>query len=247
MAERLEPGIRTPGAASAETPSRETATAAPAGRYGRTTTSSSGGGGRGGNIATNLVLGLAVVALIGAGWMIFEQQQRLLESENTIADAEQRIGMLESRLRMTDASISESESDTNEQINFWEDEIRKLWDLSNKRNRKWIEDNRSAIARNTKAVSAQGGDLKNLKSTVSQHDTALEQQDEIVDRVTTIDRSVNSIIAGRRDVVDKANAASAIAARMDARLKEVEEAIVAIDANRQTLNRQVLELQQAIP
>ena len=246
MAERLEPGIRTSSAASADT--AETAsTAAPAGRYGRTTTTSSGGGGGGGSIATNLVLGLAVIALVGAGWMIFEQRERLLESENTIANAERRIGLMEDRLRMTDASISESESDTNEQIGFWEDEIRKLWDLSNKRNRKWIEDNRSAIARNTKAVSAQGGDVKNLKSTVSRHDTALEQQDEIIDRVTTLDQQVNAIIAGRRDVVDKANSAAAIAARMDARLKEVEEAIVAIDANRQTLNRQVLELQQAIP
>ncbi len=242
MAERLEPGIQTTGAASAET---TPTTAAPTGRYGRTTTTSGGGGG--GNVATNLVLGLAVIALMGAGWMIFEQRERLLESENTIADADQRIRLLEDRLQMTDASISESESDTNQQIGFWEDEIRKLWDLTNKRNRKWIEDNRSAIARNTKAVSVQGGDVKNLKSTVSRHDTALEQQDEIIDRVTTLDQQMNSVIAGRRDVVDKANSASAIAVRMDARLKDVEEAIVAIDANRQTLNRQVLELQQAIP
>ena len=248
MTERLEPGIRSPG--PAEGAASTAANPAPTGRYGRSTTTSSGGGGGGGRsaaIATNLVLGLAVVALVGAGWMLFEQQQRLLTSENTLADADQRIRMLEDRLRMTDASITESETDTNEQMGFWEDEIRKLWDLTNKRNRKWIEDNRSAIARNTKTVSSHGGDLKTLKSTVSRHGTALAQQDEIIDRVTTVDQAVNQLIAGRRDLADKANSASAIAARMDARLKEVESAIVAIDANRQTLNRQVLELQQAIP
>ena len=51
--------------------------------------------------------------------------------------AQNRIAVLEDRLRITDEAMTNTGQNTNEQIGFWETEIRKLWAITNERNRKW--------------------------------------------------------------------------------------------------------------
>ena len=53
--------------------------------------------------------------------------------------------VLEERLSATDNAMMQEGQDTKEQIGFWQDEIRKLWAVSNERNKKWIKDNERSI------------------------------------------------------------------------------------------------------
>ena len=157
---------------------------------------------------------------------------------------------MEDRLRLTDETLSESEADTNEQLTFWESEIRKLWDMGNKRNRGWIETNRANVQKLTANIASAEADLKTLKSTVARLDANAGRQQEIVDQVNAMDMRMQRLIQQQRDLVDKANAASQIASSLSAslepRVRENEEAIRAFDTHRAQINADIRDLRRQV-
>lgn len=208
---------------------------------------STGGGAPG---VVYAVLSVLVIGLAAAGWVILTQQERLDANQRTISDSTTRIRALEERLRMTDETLSESDADTNEQIAFWDSEIRKLWDIGNKRNRRWIEDNRANVTKLTSALGKAQTELNGIKSTVGRLDTTVQRQQEIGDRVTALDMQMQRLLRQQRDLVDKANQAvqtsSSVKAALESRVRSNEEAIAAIDAHRTRLNSDIAELRRAL-
>ena len=204
----------------------------------------------GGNRLSSALLIVLILALLLSGYFIFQQNQELTQNQKALVDAGDRLGQLEQRLRMTDETMSEAGADTSKQIDLWEDEIRKLWDVSNKRNKKWIEDNRSAVKTQTGALSTMEASIRTLKSDVSQHAGAFEKQQDIVDTLTAMEIRVTQMLERQRDIADKANLANQVASRLkvglETRVDENEQAIDAIDAYRLQINSRVADLQRRI-
>jgi chromosome segregation ATPase len=206
---------------------------------------------RGGSasVIVNTALVLLAVAVAGAGWFIVTQQERLEQNKAELADAAGRLQALEERLRMTDDLLSESDADTNEQLTYWESEIRKLWDVSNKRNRGWIETNQANIRQLTTSMGNAQRDVKSLQGSMAQLDASVKRNQDLADRLTAMDMQMRRIVSQQRDLVDKANsasqAASSLKATLERRVRENEEAIAAIDAHRARLNSQIAELQRS--
>ena len=197
------------------------------------------GAGAGGGLGVSAVLVFALAGFVAAGWFIAHQQQLLDAAEVKQRETDRRLRLLEERLRLTDAAMTESGADTNEQLNFWESEIRKLWDVSNKRNKGWIEDNQEAIKAQGVSLSGARSLLNRLEGQVDQHAEALARQDEVFDRL-------GNIAADQRDMVDKVNAARQIAASLKAglepKVKDLEAAIRANDAHRRQVNGELRAL-----
>ncbi len=202
-----------------------------------------GGGGRGSSVLVSVALVAALVAVAGGGYFLVTQHEELRATKSTLEQASRRIAALEERLRLTDESLSASEEGTNEQISFWESEIRKLWDVSNKRNKRWIEDNQAALASLDKSLAAALADMDTVKSAVSRHETAISRQQDIADRLTAIDLQMNRLVANNRDLVDKANVAAGLATRVEQRVAKNEEAVAAIDRWRASTNSRILNLE----
>lgn len=204
------------------------------------------GVGRGLGMTTILIILIAGLAV--AGWFVANQHQQLAESERGMAAALVRIGLLEERLRMTDESMTESGVDTNEQLTFWEAEIRKLWDITNKRNRLWIEENQETIQTVESSIVGVQGVLKDMKSSVSRHEENFKDQREIIDRLSAIGMQVRQLVGQQRDLVDKINATNQVAASLKAslesRVRENEQAIAAIDAYRLQVNSRLNDLER---
>ena len=210
---------------------------------------------RRGRVATPTSAGhfLVVIPIIGvlaAGWFIFSQQEQLEIAQQALTDAEGRIAVLESRLRLTDEILTESDADTSEQMSFWESEIRKLWDMANKRNRGWIETNRANLQKLTNSVSGIESALQTLQGSVASIDASMGKQQEVADLATALDMRVQRLTRDQRDLVDKVNAASQIAsslkAGLESRVKENEEAIQAFDAHRAQINTELRELRDRV-
>ena len=193
---------------------------------------------------------IVIVGLVAAAWFIFNQQEQLQDAQQALRDAQRRIGALEDRLRLTDEQLTESGSQTNETLSFWESEIRKLWDMSNKRNRGWIETNRENVRKLTSTVTRAESSLKTLQSTLATLNASVSQQQEIVDRVSAVDMQVQRLVRQQRDLVDKVNAASQITASLKAglekRLQDNEKAIGAWDNQRRQLNAAIGQLSKQI-
>ena len=227
---------------------RTPALAADPGRAARRSRRSPSGGG------AAVANGLVVVALIGlaaGGWFVFEQHERLLESRKELSSAQTRIAALEDRLRLTDETLTEAGADTNEQLTFWETEIRKVWDIANKRNRGWIEANRDNVGKLTANLGRVEGTLNELQGAATRLEAAIGQQQEVADRVTAVDMQLQRLAQQQRDLVDKVNAAAQIAnslkAGLERRVAENEEAIAAFDAQRRELQAAMLDIRNRLP
>ena len=190
----------------------------------------------------SLLLALMIGGFGIGGWFVFNQQQELLASERERAETEERVQHLEARLRATDETMSEAGEDTNEQLTFWETEIRKVWDVANKRNKKWIQDNQAAITRHQSSLNSVEASLADLRSAVSRNDAKLQQQGEIVERLADVQEQVRTLVRQHRDLVDAVNTSRQVVATLKAslepRIEKLEEAISAIDGSRQTTGAQ---------
>lgn len=211
-----------------------------------------GGGGEGGGsrLAGNLGLAVLTAGLMVAGWFIAEQYQRLQDSDRSLTDARTRIEVLEDRLRTTDEALTETGANTSEQINFWESEIRKLWAVTNDRNKKWIEDNQKAIAALQQSLAGLEATDRDIRSTLGRHESAFARQQDVIDKITSMEVQLQQIVRSQRDLVDRANAAQQSVASLQSglanRVKENEDAVKAIDAYRLQLNSRLADLERRI-
>ena len=190
----------------------------------------------------SVLLALMIAGFGIGGWFVFNQQQELLASERERAGTEERLRHLEARLRATDETMTEAGEDTDEQLSFWETEIRKVWDVANKRNKKWIQDNQAAITRHQSSLNSVEASLADLRSAVSRNDAKLQQQGEIVERLADVQEQVRTLIRQHRDLVDSVNTSRQVVATLKAslepRVEKLEEAISAIDGSRKQTGAQ---------
>lgn len=94
-------------------------------------------------LVVNLLLVLIMVLM--ATWLWRELQTTRAEIEQTSELSEDAISRLSSLLSATDESVSQSADKVQETLNFHMEEIRKLWAVSNERNKDWIKDNQNSI------------------------------------------------------------------------------------------------------
>jgi len=201
-------------------------------------------------IGLNLMLAVLVAGLVVAGWFIANQHQLLVEEAQALEDAKGRIAVLEDRLRVTDEALTETGQTTNEQINFWESEIRKLWGVTNDRNKKWIKENEAALAKLSKSLTALELADKEVKGTLGRHESAFAQQQSMIDQLTSIEIQMQQVLRSQRDLVDKVNSAQQSVAGLQSgltnRVRENEQAVAAIDAYRQQLNSRLADIERKL-
>ena len=208
----------------------------------------SGGSGRG--IGVSIVLAILIAGLAGAGWFIANQHQLIGDQQQLLDAADGRLKLLEDRLRMTDEALSATGEDANEKITLWESEIRKLWAISNERNKKWIQNNEAGIKKQGKNIADISAEQRTMKSAVDRHDKAFQQQQAIIDQLASVELQFQQLLSSQRDLVDKVNSVqqslSGVKSDLARRVAENEQAITAIDAYRLQLNNRLNDLERRL-
>ena len=86
--------------------------------------------------SSGLFLGVVFVLLLIGILALSLWVSELSNASNTVnSEVESRLLILEEQLQLADSTSTEFLSDINSQLQFLDKEIRKLWDLSNKRNK----------------------------------------------------------------------------------------------------------------
>lgn len=98
-------------------------------------------------------------------WQNFQLSLRLNQTAEELQLSNARIGVMEGQLSATDENLVMNESNIKIQLTNHMSEIRKLWDVANKRNKSWIEENQAAFA-TLKTEVAVG--VKTLESAIGQ-------------------------------------------------------------------------------
>ena len=207
----------------------------------------SSGGSDGSSFSNRIFSVIFLLGLAAAGWFLFVQQEELEEERERLDQANQRLVVLEERLSATDNAMMQEGQDTKEQIGFWQDEIRKLWAVSNERNKKWIKDNERSINKITASIDGVVASTRNIQAAVDRHESAFEQQQGIIDQLASLELQLQQIVRSQRDLVDKVNKVNAsfsqIRGDLSGKVKDNVEAIESIDAYRVTLNTKIRELE----
>ena len=153
-------------------------------------------------------------------------------SANTDELVESRLAILEEQLQLADSTSTDFLSDINTQLQFLDKEIKKLWDLSNKRNK-------VNISNLTQDMSKQSALLKEMAITQT-NDQKNIQNFRV--QLATLDKVTKSL----NQLNDSNNATEIKLGELSNNLLMLEETVQAFDSYRKQNNELMQELQLQI-
>lgn len=215
-----------------------------------------------GNAGGNGLIWFAVVLLIaGIGAVYFQNTQlaaRVEQQQANLSQAAQRIQLLEDELTATGRDLSKSGNTLEKRLEASEHEIRKLWDLSNKRNKVDIASNGDALKQLGKEISALKDSMKEQQialtdemATRENMDKALQTEQQVFNQRMTSASSELSVLSQKQiQLASDLNAVKEQLAQIDRQaiqnvdktLSVYDERLDAIDASRRQLTSNVTRL-----
>ena len=180
--------------------------------------------------SSGLFLGVIFVLLLCGILALSLWVSEMSRSSNQINErVESRLSILEGQLQLADSTSTEFLSDINTQLQFLDKEIRKLWDLSNKRNKVNITKLTQDISKQSKLLKdiaiTQTNDQKNIQNI----DAHLKKLDQAAKNLNQLNQS-NTITAAKLVELNK-------------NLLLLEETVQAFDSYRRQNNELMQELQ----
>ena len=182
----------------------------------------------------------------GGGWYLWDQQQQILnrlqQSSESFQSAEKLMSGLQDNLKNRDSMLSKSGDEMSADIKLLQSEVRKLWDLSNKRNRQEIEqltgDFKKLQTDSTANASKVASVQKQVASSAEALATLKDQLQEIKDQHNTLASAADK----QRKELARLQTSMNSTGDLDDRVTSLEVSINAIDAYRQQINSRLQKL-----
>lgn len=188
-----------------------------------------------------VLLAIAAVAFAGfVYWQLQQTQQALQKTAATLTAAEGRVTELEKRLMLSGDESTQSMAALQANIKENASEIRKLWGVSNDRNRK-------AIARLDEKVAAlektAGGLDGRIKAALTEATGELRVLSELVEAQQAVINSADQAYKSQAQTLSGLNKkVEQLDTELRRKVNSHEEAIKAIDAFRLQVNRDLIQL-----
>ena len=183
--------------------------------------------------SSGLFLGVVFVLLLIGILALFLWVSDLSKASNNMSSkVESRLSILEEQLQLADSTSTEFLSDINSQLQFLDKEIRKLWDLSNKRNK-------VNIAKLTQDVTKHSTALKEIAVTQTNDQSNINA---IKNESLKLKALVNELSQANKDNLITQNKI----AELNKSILLLEETVQAFDSYRRQNNEMLQEMQLKI-
>ena len=183
--------------------------------------------------SSGLFLGIVFVLLLIGILALSLWVSELSKDSNSInSKVESRLSILEEQLQLADSTSTEFLSDINTQLQFLDKEIRKLWDLSNKRNK-------VNIAKLTQDISKHTSALKEIAATQTNDQTNINS---IKNESQKLRFAIDELKQANKDKLNTQNKI----AELNKSILLLEETVQACDAYRRQNNEMLQEMQLKI-
>jgi len=183
--------------------------------------------------SSGLFLGIVFVLLLIGILALSLWVSELSKTSNSVnSKVESRLLILEEQLQLADSTSTEFLSDINTQLQFLDKEIRKLWDLSNKRNK-------INISKLTKDVSKHTEALKEIAATQTNDQTNINS---IKNESQKLRSAIDELSQANKENLNAQNKI----AELNKSILLLEETVQAFDAYRRQNNEMLQEMQLKI-
>ena len=213
-----------------------------------------------------IILSIAFLALAGGGYLQMQAlEQDLNAARAQLSNTASLLSDISGTVSETGETLNRSGDKVRDELNAVNYEIRKLWDLSNKKNRSNIEAQSKRLDGLSKSVDAAEKSLNGSVAKVNANTGGLKKAVSELSVIKKELRAVNAdVVAGsainREQLDDIQKTVDALVARVTkavsgnqqltkdvgSQLKDYSEKIKAVDAHRQQINRRLLQLENSV-
>ncbi len=179
---------------------------------------------------SSLMLGIIFVAILGAVlFLLLRSEQTSTKIDSTSASLDDRLSKIEDQLLMLDEVNSDSLIEVGAELQFLDKEIRKLWDLSNKRNKVNIEKL-----------------TKSLNELIQKYNKTDKEIDDAIASINTELNDLTQSIENQPDLSGTVSQSEAEIRSLKRQILFIEESVQALEAYRTQNNQILLEIQNSI-
>ena len=179
---------------------------------------------------SSLMLGIIFVAILGAVlFLLLRSEQTSTKIDSTSASLDERLSKIEDQLLMLDEVNSDSLIEVGAELQFLDKEIRKLWDLSNKRNKVNIEKL-----------------TKSLNELIQKYNKTDKEIDDAIASINTELNNLTQSIENQPDLSGTVSQSEAEIRSLKRQILFIEESVQALEAYRTQNNQILLEIQNSI-
>ena len=179
---------------------------------------------------SSLMLGIIFVAILGAVlFLLLRSEQTSTKIDSTSASLDDRLSKIEDQLLMLDEVNSDSLIEVGAELQFLDKEIRKLWDLSNKRNKVNIEKL-----------------TKSLNELIQKYNKTDKEIDDAIASINTELNNITQSIENQPDLSGTVRKSETEIRSLKRQILFIEESVQALEAYRAQNNQILLEIQNSI-
>ena len=179
---------------------------------------------------SSLMLGIIFVVILGAVlFLLLRSEQTSTKIDSTSASLDDRLSKIEDQLLMLDEVNSDSLIEVGAELQFLDKEIRKLWDLSNKRNKVNIEKL-----------------TKSLNELIQKYNKTDKEIDDAIASINTELNNLTQSIENQPDLSGTVSQSEAEIRSLKRQILFIEESLQALEAYRTQNNQILLEIQNSI-
>ena len=179
---------------------------------------------------SSLMLGIIFVAILGAVlFLLLRSEQTSTKIDSTSASLDDRLSKIEDQLLMLDEINSDSLIEVGAELQFLDKEIRKLWDLSNKRNKVNIEKL-----------------TKSLNELIQKYNKTDKEIDNAIASINTELNNLTQSIENQPDLSGTVSQSEVEIRSLKRQILFIEESVQALEAYRTQNNQILLEIQNSI-
>ena len=179
---------------------------------------------------SSLMLGIIFVAILGAVlFLLLRSEQTSTKIDSTSASLDDRLSKIEDQLLMLDEVNSDSLIEVGAELQFLDKEIRKLWDLSNKRNKVNIEKL-----------------TKSLNELIQKYNKTDKEIDDAIAIINTELNNITKLIENQPDLSGTVSQSEIEIRSLKRQILFIEESVQALEAYRTQNNQILLEIQNSI-
>jgi len=173
-----------------------------------------------------------VVVLMSILALALWQNSEVDKKNKAIVILDERIALLEEQLSLADENNTDSMTGISASLQFLDKEVRKLWDLSNKRNKVDIK----KLKENTELINT---DLNVLNEELGQLKELISKTNKEADLIRKLSKQSNEDINSLKALPIEIN-------NLETKLMLAEDSIQALESYKKQINQTILEIQSEI-